>query len=827
MKTELMLTTRPIRYCFLISDRDLDQFLAVAVKCCAKWGGINNLIVALDTTQERSGDAQQLIAFARQRYPDYFVNALSQEAQESAAWKKIVATIEQRFPGKPLLSWDRFCQEDQGLHPVSLVSPEESLFYTYDEAMPPFVPSALTTTPTLPRFVWSQFNAAPSDLVKAAISAAFGDVSSQDRLIYPPLRLIPIDGLEEAMLRAQMSKDPFGSLINLTLKELKCLTTVSTFPSLAFDIVIAQGVRDFCLFWNLRAFSFGHHWLPNRRVLLLTKEQLFSEQYFRVLFRLLKEYRETPVYLAEQIKQRAKMPDIQAKLLLPDLDVVFHYQRDDEIRDFLQAHEGLQIISGRSFQTIRDEQGREHQEEIQTWKGEEPSERPLFYAENRIEGIASYYEYAGEVTPFFTEVSTGDNTLHVPSSRLRPIGIGHVRKDIIGSLWQSYLPSPSVASLITPSGSFHAIDEHVESVLSYPSILGGVVASTQKITFTLPETWDMYRAYFHAQRYEVSPSDKMTYAFGLLNLAGGLELATVFRSQIAYRLLDALAMRASQKLARELIRLLPDAPDTSRSEDMIREMIVTSTLVPRFQRNPKSFSELKGMFSGSQKRECLEVLSELVRIQAIQRGWTLLCPHCRVSQWYGLESLNERMVCQGCLQPFDVPLKAWEQADADRPLQYALNPLTDRAMDQDILPVVVALLALRTRHPFMAHVVPGMNFKERGMVSASGDFDFLYVYQQMLYGGECKNGQILKPKDIHTAEIARQLGFRAFFFATLSSFSIESKQLVSEFQQSLRESYNADRPFDVFLLEEQEMFSGPLPENIPQSVYQELWSQEM
>jgi len=363
-------------------------------------------------------------------------------------------------------------------------------------------------------------------------------------------------------------------------------------------------------------------------------------------------------------------------------------------------------------------------------------------------------------------------------------------------------------------------------VFSYPDTVGGVIASTQKITFTLPETWEMYQIYFQSQGYEVSPSDKMTYASGLLNLAGGLELAEVFRSHIAYRLLDALAMRATQKLARELIRSLPDASNSSSlSEEMVREMIVASALVPRFQRNPKSFNELKGMFSGSQKRECLDVLSELVRIKAIQRGWTLLCPHCRVSQWYGLETLNERMACQGCLEPFDVPLKAWEQADSDRPLQYALNPLTDRAMDQDILPVLLALLALHTIHPSMTHVVPGMNFKERDGTKTEGDFDFLYVYQQKLFGGECKNGQILKPKDIRTAEIARKLGIRAFFFATVSNFSTESKQLVSNFQQSLRESNDTDRPFDVFLLEEQEIFSGPLSKDIPHIVYQELWSQ--
>jgi hypothetical protein len=174
----------------------------------------------------------------------------------------------------------------------------------------------------LKQFVWTQYGAAPSDLVRAVITAAFGNVQSQDQATYPPRRDIPIiDQQGETVLRAQMSTSPFDSIINLTLKELECLTTYSTFPSLAFDVIIAQGVTDLCHFWNLRAFSFGHHWLPQRRVLLLTKEQLFNERYHLPLFELIKKYRGTPPYWAELIHQRSQMQDLQARLILPDLDV--------------------------------------------------------------------------------------------------------------------------------------------------------------------------------------------------------------------------------------------------------------------------------------------------------------------------------------------------------------------------------------------------------------------------------------------------------------------------------------------------------------------------
>ena len=80
---------------------------------------------------------------------------------------------------------------------------------------------------------------------------------------------------------------------------------------------------------------------------------------------------------------------------------------------------------------------------------------------------------------------------------------------------------------------------------------------------------------------------------------------------------------------------------------------------------------------------------------------------------------------------------------------------------------------------------------------------------------------------MRTAELARRLGFRGFFFATVSRFSSESNQLISELQQSLGDSHDTDRPFDIVLLEEQQMFRGPLPEGIPVTSYKEIWSRAL
>ena len=177
--------------------------------------------------------------------------------------------------------------------------------------------------------------------------------------------------------------------------------------------------------------------------------------------------------------------------------------------------------------------------------------------------------------------------------------------------------------------------------------------------------------------------------------------------------------------------------------------------------------------------------------------------------------LDERMRCAGCLEMFDLPLLKNTNDDLDRPLQYALNPLVNQAMDQDILPVIIALLTLKTRHQEMHHVRLGMNFRRKEQISTEGDFDFSYIYKHHLYGGECKAGQKLMEKDIRTARIAQALGFRGFFFITLSTFDKEGKDLVQNYQQEINASQDTEHPFIVSILEKSVLFGmEPLPSQI-------------
>jgi len=137
-------------------------------------------------------------------------------------------------------------------------------------------------------------------------------------------------------------------------------------------------------------------------------------------------------------------------------------------------------------------------------------------------------------------------------------------------------------------------------------------------------------------------------------------------------------------------------------------------------------------------------------------------------------------------------------------------------MNQGILPVITALLTLKTCHLEMHHIIPGMNFKKFGATNNAGDFDFVYVYKHELFGGECKAGSRLSQKDIETAKVSRQLGFRAFFFVTIKTFGEDGQALISNYQQELANDKNNGNPYDVFILDELMLFGKqPLPQQIP------------
>ncbi len=554
-------------------------------------------------------------------------------------------------------------------------------------------------------------------------------------------------------------------------------------------------VEDLCWFWNLRAYSFGNPWLADRRVLLLSKSQFLDESFFEPLERILKEHRDHPY-------------------IRSNLDVNFHYKKDAEILQYLQTRIGFQRHEGDIKYTMSDYTP----EDFNGSASSEPdnrSSKPIIYTENVLPDLPIYHECSGNRPTFSLALTEEPETFLVPNAGPRSTGFGQVHVGLQSDFWNQFPGHSTVANLIIPSSSFNVFLNPVELNYQYTFPPQGI----DRLSLKLPKMWEIYHTYFGFMGYDVSQSDKMFYANGLIGIAGGFEKAEILRSPVAHKILDALADKSTPKLARELREQLSQQGFSlpQSFEEYLQGVVTDIGAIPQFKRNPRTFTKIKeALLDRDDRVQCLKVLSELVRIKAVQRGLDIKCPHCQTTIWYGISDLDERMRCLGCLETFDLPLTENALDPIDRSFQYSLNPLANRAMDQDILPVITALLTLKTIHSPMFHLIPGMNFKEIRSTNNAGDFDFVYIYKHELYAGECKAGEMLSQKDINTARIAHQLGFRAFFFVTTKTFTEEAMELVHSYQQELANDKNMECPYTIVVLDKRTLFEGePLPKEIP------------
>lgn len=783
MKAELTINVRPVRHVYFIDENDLERFVDVASYCCTQWGGINNLIIPITVVKEAQNISYQvhryLADMTRRRHPDIFVDAVSDREGNGSIHDEMNAQLASDYPGKLLNKWDSFIESDIALHPLNIISSQGDISKP-ELAMPSFI---------------SGFSQPLSALDDAMTVAAFGRIWPGQQEEYEEIYTFKARNAlyPDILLYYQTLIDPHASVINLTLKDLHNLGTEMAFPSLHFDIVIAQKVWDLCWFWNLRAQSFGRNWLDDRRVLLLSKAQLFQEQgaYFEPLIRLLREKR-------------------SHSHITSNLDVSFHHYHDEEIHQFLQKCNELQQHEGTLQVSMHSPR-----KEVQS---KDTKSRPIAYKEDSVSDFSIYHEYGGSRPTFSQELVANSETFLTPNVGPRTVGFREAYIGLQSDFWHQFLRDPSVANLIISNSSFDVFLNTVQ--LSYKH--GFPPQGLQRVTFNIPKTWDIYQAYFRSKGYEVSPSDKKFYADGLVGMAGGFEQekVQVLCSRIAREILDFLTDKATTKLAREIIQRLGLQSD---SVEDLQQIIANLDILPQNRRVPKTFKDIYSNIRDRieltqvEKKASLQILTKLVGIKMVQRGMYIKCSHCGTKMWYGIHILDEQIQCSGCLEMFDLPLTENVNDEVERAFQYSLNPLANQAMDQDVLPVIAALLTLKTSHQVMHHIVMGMNFQQVGRTNREGDFDFVYVYKQELYGGECKTGGNFTDKDINTARLAQSLGFRAFFFASMKAIAENGQRLIAEYQQELANIRDSEHPFDVFVLNEQIIFKeASLPQQIPQ-----------
>lgn len=128
-------------------------------------------------------------------------------------------------------------------------------------------------------------------------------------------------------------------------------------------------------------------------------------------------------------------------------------------------------------------------------------------------------------------------------------------------------------------------------------------------------------------------------------------------------------------------------------------------------------------------------------------------------------------------------------------MHYVMNSLMNRAWDQGVIPALLAMNAVGSKHQDTYCKVAGLELLEHRDVVA--ELDFMMFAGGRLLAGEAKTSGHIDQSDLRAAELAAIVGVEEFFFCTISTFATESRRGINDLRRRLRAR---NRPMKVSVM---------------------------
>lgn len=716
---------RPPKLVYFIRHDDVETLKRVFSLACTQWGGIRHLVVPVASDVSMAPIFTYMI---QSQEPDLFISYLmdirgnGREDNDKLAQK--MRTI---FPNRNinLQIGSYFEKHDETIHALSVIAEMER-----------------------EQHALNHYQLSNDELLSRAL---YGAIYEGQEEVYNKRLLINkhlIDQQSEDFWQSQFVGTPFSSLINLTGYGINLRSATNVFiPADEFYIVLVNDFIDLCVYWNLRAIRENFHVKDEdfgRRILLLPTEFLQDST------------------LIERLLQFVK-----AKLPYPgrssNINIYFSVGHDDLIQRLKESLSTIPVIehfTGR--QSINFETGR---------KGQGPKLiEKLTYRIQPPDLPDSYSVGVAYIVPTQTPLDYGRNQVLLdPPPRYINSFLGTVGLDISSDVWKRYLKNGYIADAIK-RGAWFSRDGLSMLIPLHPR--------PQYIDFSLPTQFENLQLFFETKGYQIQQSAVSQYSDAVINLIGGLDNVGILATTESYLLLDILALKSTKKIAQRISNELRIREDRI---DEIQQVLNDFEIIPELKGIPKSY---RALYSDSRlqpyKASLLDTLAQLTDSGVLRRGFYLNCPNCGAPEWYMLQSLAERLVCSGCSHTFLLPVK---QGNSEIQWQYRLNTLVNRAVDQDVLP---GILAFHYASKDLQPALVGFGLEVLQSDKVITDFDFLFIADEKLYGGECKAGTELRDKDLDTARLAAKLGFHIFYFCTTQeAFREETEVKIKVLKQEL------------------------------------------
>ncbi|HSZ12869.1 MAG TPA: hypothetical protein VK790_02420 [Solirubrobacteraceae bacterium] len=268
-------------------------------------------------------------------------------------------------------------------------------------------------------------------------------------------------------------------------------------------------------------------------------------------------------------------------------------------------------------------------------------------------------------------------------------------------------------------------------------------------------------------------------ADALLRRLGGLDALDVLADPKRLSLLRALAPSSRVKLAQRLIA------EAERADKQLDEATVTEWLADLglfLEIEARTADDIASrMGAGTSKHEVFNLLAPLVEAGFVRRSKLMRCPQCRFRSMLDLRELDETVRCRACGESLTLPVVD-ESGNREPANLYRLDGLTARVMDQDILPVLLTLRAVRPapQQADQFFAWPGVE-----LAKSNGnpvDIDLLVSNGTTVWCYEVKNNATgLKSTQLRRLiDLASEIDARPGIAALEGEFSQELSQKVAE-----------------------------------------------
>jgi hypothetical protein len=263
------------------------------------------------------------------------------------------------------------------------------------------------------------------------------------------------------------------------------------------------------------------------------------------------------------------------------------------------------------------------------------------------------------------------------------------------------------------------------------------------------------------------------YAQALIGRLGGATGLTALARQSSLDVLTPLTPLSRKKLLQRLEGKLRElygesAPSRDELAAIIREHLI------ELEPQTAALDELASS-TGSSQVDLLAALEPLIEAGFVRRGRRDRCRNCGYEDFYPLSELDERVQCHACQERFLLRVSAGPHEPR---LAYQLDPLMARAMDQDLMPVLLTLRYLYSPAGAAAGAFwPGIEIIDE--TGAKQDCDVLLAQDGEVSVCECKKkaSTLTLAQAERTIALAEKLGAKTIFSALEGDFADEINEL--------------------------------------------------